>query len=52
MLDLNQKVSIIYKGTEIYSAVPARTIATIWQSLSERNDTKQVFSAEIEVNLE
>ena len=52
MLDLNKKVKVIYQGKEIYHAVPTRNIATIWQSLSERNDTNQVFSAKITINLE
>lgn len=51
MLDLDKKVKVIFGGKEIYHAIPTRNIATIWQSLSERNDSKQVFSAKITVNL-
>jgi len=52
MLNLDEKVTVIFDGEEVYNSVPTRNIATIWNSLSERNDTNQVFSAEIEVNLE
>ncbi|MCK3683580.1 dienelactone hydrolase family protein [Maribellus sp. YY47] len=51
MLKLDQKVRVFYNGQLLYDAVPTRNVATIWKSLSERNDPEQVFSAQIEVNL-
>lgn len=51
MLDLNKKVTVEYKGKTIYSAIPKRSFATIWNSLNERNDLEQVFCAEIELTL-
>lgn len=51
MINLHQKVKVFYNGQLLYNAVPVRNVATVWKSLSERNDPEQVFSAEIEVNL-
>ena len=51
MINLDQKVKVFYNGQLLYDAVPVRNVATIWKSLSERNDPEQVFSAQIEVHL-
>jgi len=51
MINLDQKVKVFYNGLLLYNSVPVRNVATIWKSLSERNDAEQVFSAQIEVNL-
>ncbi len=47
----DKKVLVEFRGKTIYNDVPARTIATIWESLNERNDLQQVFCAEIKVSL-
>ena len=52
MVDLDKKVTVEYNGKVIYSDIPPRTIAQIWKSLNERNDSNQVFFAQIEVSLE
>ncbi len=51
MVDLDKKVEVEYNGEVIYNDKPNRTLATLWESLEERNDTNQVFSARIEVSL-
>ncbi len=51
MMNLNKKVEVEYNGEVIYNKKPARTIATLWESLEQRTDTNQVFSARIEVSL-
>lgn len=52
MVDLDKKVSVEFAGKVIYNEIPKRTIATIWNSLNERNDLEQVFCAQIKVSLE
>lgn len=52
MLDLDQNVVIEYNGEVLYNKKPERTIATVWESLNNRNDPNQVFSAQIEVYLD
>ena len=51
MVDLDEKVKVEYNGEIIYNNTPKRDIAQIWQSLTQRNDPQQVFSAKIEVTL-
>ncbi len=51
MLDLNKTVTVEFNGQTIYHAVPKRSISTIWESLKNRNDLKQVFTAQIELTL-
>src|SRR5690606_10357923 len=38
MVDLNRKVRVHHNGSVIYDDIPERTILTIWESLSGRND--------------
>ncbi|MCY1721009.1 hypothetical protein OU798_11695 [Prolixibacteraceae bacterium Z1-6] len=52
MLDLDKKVNVIVNGKSVFNAIAPRSIATIWKSLSERNDLEQFFCAEINVSLE
>ncbi|WP_372950496.1 hypothetical protein [Mariniphaga sp.] len=51
MMDLDKKVTVEFDGKVLYNEVPKRTISAIWESLTERNDPQQVFSAQIEVSL-
>jgi predicted esterase len=51
MIDPDKKVTVEFDEKVLYDEVPKRTISTIWESLSERNDPQQVFSAQIEVSL-
>lgn len=51
MMDLDKKVTVEFNGRVLYDEVPKRTISAIWESLNERNDPRQVFSAQIEVSL-
>jgi predicted esterase len=51
MLNLDKKVNVIFNGKTIYNNIPKRNIATIWNSLNERNDLNQVFCAKIDVSL-
>jgi len=51
MMDLDKKVIVEFNGRVLYNEVPKRTISAIWESLNERNDLQQVFSAQIEVSL-
>ncbi len=51
MLDLDKKVNVLFKGKSIYNDIPKRKVATIWNSLNERNDLNQVFCAKISVSL-
>lgn len=51
MVDLDEKVKVKYNDEIIYHDVPKRNIAQIWQSLTQRNDPQQVYSAKIEVTL-
>jgi hypothetical protein len=51
MLDLNKKVKVEYDGQTIYDDIPKRNVSTIWLSLNNRNDLNQVFSAQIELDL-
>lgn len=51
MLDLNEKVKVIYDGKIVYEKIPQRAVSTIWQSLNERNDLEQVFSSQIQISL-
>lgn len=51
MLDLDKKVKIEFNGKVLFDEFPVRNFAAIWKSLKERNDLEQVFSAEIEVEL-
>ncbi|HSH20009.1 MAG TPA: alpha/beta hydrolase [Draconibacterium sp.] len=51
MVDLNKKVTVTYNGKVIYNDNPKRTIATIWNSLNNRNDLEQDFCAQIVVPL-
>jgi len=51
MLNLDKKVTVLFKGKTIYNDIPKRKVATIWNSLNERNDLNQVFCAKISVRL-
>ena len=51
MLNLDKKVTIMYKGKKIKSKKLQRTIANMYRSLNERNDRSYAFPAYIEVKL-
>ncbi len=51
MVDLNRKVRVHYNGSVIFDAISERTISTIWESLSRRNDPEQLFYSQIEISL-
>ncbi|MFV0589899.1 MAG: hypothetical protein ACK5M7_00820 [Draconibacterium sp.] len=51
LINLDQKVKVFYNSQLLYDAVPVRNVASIWKSLSERNDEEQVFSAQIDLHL-
>lgn len=49
MVDLDKKVTILYKGKKIKSKKLQRTIANMYRSLNERNDRSYAFPAYIEI---
>ena len=49
MVDLDKKVTILYKGKKIKSKKLQRTIANMYRSLNERNDRSYAFTAYIEI---
>lgn len=49
MVDLDKKVTILYKGKKIKSKKLQRTIANIYRSLNERNDRSYAFPAQIKI---
>lgn len=51
MVNLDKKVTIMYKGKKIKSKKLQRTIANMYRSLNERNDRSYAFPAYIEVKL-
>ncbi len=51
MLDLDKKVTVEYNGQTIYNEIPKRSVSTLWESLNNHNDLKQVFSSRIELTL-
>ncbi len=51
MMDLDKVVTVEYNGQTIYNGIPKRSVSTIWLSLNNHNDLKQVFSSRIELNL-
>ena len=51
MVDLDKKVTILYKGKKIKSKKLQRTIANMYRSLNERNDRSYAFPAYIDIEL-
>ncbi|MCS5631721.1 MAG: hypothetical protein NZ744_12880 [Pirellulaceae bacterium] len=51
MLDLDQDVTVLYRGKTLYQGVVARQRAVIERTLSERGDRTSLFCAEIVVNI-
>ena len=51
MLDLDKEVVIKHQGRELYRAIPPRTIATLIETLTEREDPRGTWSAEVTVEL-
>jgi hypothetical protein len=49
MVDLDKKVTILYKGKKIKSKKLQRTIANMYRSLNERNDRSYAFPAYIKI---
>lgn len=49
--DLDQPVSVTFKGKTLYSGTPVRTIAVLCRTLESRGDSKLMFDAEISVDL-
>ena len=49
MVDLDKKVTILYKGKKIKSKKLQRTIANIYRSLNERNDRSYAFPARVKI---
>ena len=52
MADLDQKVTVRYKGEEIFSGKVQRTISNLYSSLNARNDIRYSFPCIIEVEME
>ncbi|MBR5892101.1 MAG: alpha/beta hydrolase [Bacteroidaceae bacterium] len=51
MVDLDKKVTIVYKGKKIKSKKLQRTIANMYRSLNNRNDRSYAFPAYIDIEL-
>jgi hypothetical protein len=51
MADLDQPVSISYRGVPVFAGPAARTIRTMLQTLADRGDAALMFDAEITVDL-
>lgn len=51
LADLDQPVSVMYRGKVLYHEKPERTIRTLYRTLGERGDNGLVFCSEITVNL-
>jgi hypothetical protein len=51
MLDLDKPVTVMASGKQVFQGMVPRTIATIFQTLSERGDPAAVFCGEVEVSL-
>ena len=51
MVDLDKKVTIMYKGRKIAKKKLKRTIANMHRSLNERNDRSYAFPCTIEVSI-
>lgn len=52
LADLDQPVSVTYRGKVLYRGIPERTILTLYRTLMERGDSGLVFCSEITVNLQ
>lgn len=52
MADLDKKVTVRYKGEEIFSGKVERTITNLYSSLNARNDIRHSFPCIIEVDIE
>ena len=48
-VDLDKKVSVVYKGRKIFSGKVQRTVANLKESLSKREDCSYAFPAKIVV---
>ena len=51
MLDLDQEVTVLYRGKTLYQGVVARQQTVIERTLSERGDPSSLFCAEIVVKI-
>ena len=51
LLSLDDIVEVEYNKDLLFRGKPERTIATVWETMKDRNDPRQVFSARIEVYL-
>ena len=49
LVDLDKKVSVVYKGRKIFSGKIQRTVANLKESLSKREDSSYAFPAKIVV---
>lgn len=47
MMDLDQPVTVVHEGSELFSGQVARTIDVLYRTLGERGDPALMFSAEI-----
>lgn len=46
-VDLNQPVTVIWNGREVYRGTPKRSISTLSKTLIERSDPRDQYSAEV-----
>lgn len=51
LVDLDKKVTVLYKGKKVAKKRVCRTIANMYESLNTRNDRSYAFPAVIQVNL-
>jgi hypothetical protein len=51
MMNLDQPVTVQYRGETVYEGTPKRTVGTIAQTLEERGDYRTMYTAEIDVKL-
>jgi hypothetical protein len=51
MVDLDKEVAVNRAGKLLYQGRPARTIATIAETIAERGDPASIFSSEILLDL-